>query len=242
MDNIMYINGEGVEILPPYDKLSDHWGASMVVYVARNRENGKLYVGITTGTLYERFVSHLRASRKKTRRSAFQLAIANYGFDAFDIAVMTRCDSVEEMCAWEMEWIARLNCIDPRGYNRTIGGDKPPSGVCSDETRKKMRENVRGDKHPMRGRHHTEEARKAISEAIKGDRNPNFGKKASEETRKKNSEANSGERHRMFGKHHTEESKRKLSEAHTGKIVSEQAKQNMRAARLRFLAEKKEKI
>ncbi len=50
------------------------------------------------------------------------------------------------------------------------------------ETRKKMYEAKKGEKHPLYGKHHSEETRKKISESHKG-------KKFSLETRKKMSEA-----------------------------------------------------
>ena len=51
----------------------------------------------------------------------------------------------------------------------------------------------------------SEETRKKMSDARKGEKHPNFGKKRSEETRAKLSEANKGEKHPMFGKKRSEE-------------------------------------
>ena len=55
---------------------------------------------------------------------------------------------------------------------------------CSEETKKKMSESHKGDKHHMYGKHHTEEAKKKMSES-------NKGKKHTEESKKKMSENHS---------------------------------------------------
>jgi 5-methylcytosine-specific restriction endonuclease McrA len=62
----------------------------------------------------------------------------------------------------------------------------------SDETRERIR-------HQLKGRKHTEEEKQKISEAIKGEKNPFYGKKHTEETRKRISEAG-------IGKHNGEKS------------------------------------
>ena len=63
------------------------------------------------------------------------------------------------------------------------------------ETRAKLSNAHKGEKHPMFGKHHTEEAKKKMSEAHKG-RTP-----------------------WMKGKHHTEEAKKKMSESKKGQTA-----------------------
>ena len=67
----------------------------------------------------------------------------------------------------------------------------------SEETRKKLSEMRKGEKHYMYGKHHTEKTRREISEAKKG-------QQFSEETRKKISKAlkgkMAGEKHPLYGK------------------------------------------
>jgi hypothetical protein len=62
-------------------------------------------------------------------------------------------------------------------------------------------EAIKGSKHPLYGKHHSEETKRKISEANKGK-----GTKLSEETKHKISESRKG-------KKHTEETKRKIREA-----------------------------
>ena len=69
----------------------------------------------------------------------------------------------------------------------------------SEDTRRKLSESKKGERHPMYGKHHTDETRKKLSEA-------NKGKHHSEEHRRKISES-------QKGKHLSEEHRRKISEA-----------------------------
>lgn len=73
----------------------------------------------------------------------------------------------------------------------------------SEETKKKISEANKGEKHHMYGKHHSEETRKKISEAKKN---------ISDETRKKLSIVRKG-------KHPSEEARKRMSEAHKGKPV-----------------------
>ena len=103
---------------------------------------------------------------------------------------------------------------------------------ASEETKIKMSENRKGEKHPMFGKHHSEKAKKTMSVAQKylyntGYKNPMLGKNHSdvtkskiretkkqnfsEETRKKMSDA-------QKGKTHTDEHKAKISKSLKGRV------------------------
>lgn len=76
----------------------------------------------------------------------------------------------------------------------------------SEETKKRISESLKGEKHYLYGQNHTEETKKKISESHKG-------KKCSEETKKKMSESQKGRKNHMYGKHHSEETKKRISES-----------------------------
>ena len=65
--------------------------------------------------------------------------------------------------------------------------------LCSEETRRKLREAKKGKNHPFFGKHHSEETKRKQSKAKKGkfigEKSPNWGTHPSEETRQKMSEA-----------------------------------------------------
>ena len=61
------------------------------------------------------------------------------------------------------------------------------------------------------GFHHSEETKQKISESEKGEKHYMYGKHRSEETKRKMSEIMSGENNPMYGKYHSEEAKLKMS-------------------------------
>ncbi len=100
---------------------------------------------------------------------------------------------------------------------------------ASEETRRKMSEQRRGEKHPMFGKHHTEESRKKNSDS-------HIGVKLSDEHKEKISISckgiNFGKKNGMFGKFgeenpfygkkHTKESLLKISENRKGKYCGKE--------------------
>ena len=92
-------------------------------------------------------------------------------------------------------------------YNRTDGGEGSSGAIRSEETRRKISEIQKGERHHYYGKSLSEEHKRKLSEALKGDKNHNYGKPPSEETRKKMSDAKKG-------KLLSEEHKQKMREAH----------------------------
>lgn len=82
---------------------------------------------------------------------------------------------------------------------------------ASDETKKLMSEQKKGEGNPMYGKHHSPETLKLISKG-------NTGKIVSEETKKLMSELNSGQGNPMYGKNHTDEAKKLIAEAKIGTV------------------------
>jgi hypothetical protein len=108
----------------------------------------------------------------------------------------------------------------------------------SDETKRKIGESLKGKKrpeiskrmkgenHPLYGKHHSEKTKQKLSESHKGNKHSektkqklseiNKGKKLSKETKEKISESRKnkclGELNPMYGKHHSEDTKRIISE------------------------------
>jgi group I intron endonuclease len=107
--------------------------------------------------------------------------------------------------------------------NCTNGGEGGSGMVVGEETRRKLSEMRKGEKHYNWGK--------------RGELSPMWGKPRSEETKRKMSEAKRGEKHHMWGKNHSEETKQKMSESRKGKVFSEQAKQNMKLAQRKYLYE-----
>ena len=115
-----------------------------------------LYIGATTRPLRTRWKQHFWKSNP--RKTAIREAILKHGKDAFDISILSECQSLEQMHDAEEYFIDYYNSVYPNGYNLESGGKKK--------------------------KHHAETKRK-MSIAALGEKNHNFGKKASEESRKK---------------------------------------------------------
>lgn len=112
------------------------------IYKITNLINEKIYIGLTTKTLDDRFCGHKKASRCDKPRYAIHKAIKKYGEHNFTIELLEECSTKLLLDRAEIKWIDRLNSRGKLGYNLTSGG---ASGFShSQETRKLISEKVRG--------------------------------------------------------------------------------------------------
>lgn len=180
----------------------------MIIYKITNKINGKIYIGQTTRSLQHRWQQHCWIS---SRCSCLNKAIHKYGKENFTVEQIDVACDIDELNMKEQYWIEYYDCIAPKGYNLTSGGE---GYIVCEETRRKLSIVNRG-RRPFLGKHHTEETRKKMSESSKGEKNPNFGKHPSDETRQRMSEA-------QKGRHHSEESIEKMRQAHLGRVFTEE--------------------
>ncbi len=202
----------------------------MVVYLISNKVNGKRYIGQTKYTAEKRFKKHKEDALVAKRCFALHQAIRKYGIDNFEIKVLSKCDSIEEMNHRETYYIRIFDTLSPKGYNLDSGGNnKTPSeetrarmsaskmgikkGPCSEERKQKI---SKANKGKNKGTHLSEETKRKISEATKGEKSHMFGKHLSEETKTKLSIANSGENSGNYGKKFTKEESQVLSRNKVG--------------------------
>ena len=174
----------------------------MIVYLVRNKKNGKVYVGQTTKTVEVRWKAHLNESKRS--KTFFYKAIRKYGADNFSIETIDTASSIEELNKKEEEWIKHYNALDqkvgynlqPGGSNRTpheitrarmraacIGRKPTRVGPHSESTKQKIREKALSRPSKRIGMKHSEESKKRMSEIAKG-------RKVSEGVRLKIAEAN----------------------------------------------------
>lgn len=95
----------------------------MIVYKITNTINNKIYIGVTTRTLDERWREH--KNRVKERTSHLYSAFRKYGIENFTIEIIDdTAESQEELFELEKRYIKQYNSNNPDiGYNATIGGD-----------------------------------------------------------------------------------------------------------------------
>ena len=162
---------------------------------------GKVYVGQTVKTLAVRKAGHKAQTLFRDRRSSFQVALLEHGFDNFTWEQIDAADTQAELDLKEKQWIACYDSMNPeKGYNNTSGGVSytptpehrrklsEASKNILPETRKKMSE-------AHKGMRHTAESRQKMSAAKKGEKHYNYGKRLSPETCRKLSELHRGEKH-----------------------------------------------
>lgn len=95
-----------------------------IIYMAKHKKNGKVYIGQTKNTLKH------RSYDKNNFTGRFADAIHKYGKDAFEWSVVLECFSQKELNDKEEFFISHHNSIDPKhGYNVRFGGG--PSGIGS---------------------------------------------------------------------------------------------------------------
>lgn len=123
----------------------------MVVYLAKNKINGKMYVGYSSKGLDYRITIHKYKS--KSRKLLFHKAIVKYGISNFEWTILFESDSLEETKNMESYFILELNTISPFGYNLTSGGN---GGTPNYETIMKIKNSLKDywknniEKHPWR--------------------------------------------------------------------------------------------
>lgn len=94
----------------------------MVVYMLLNRVNDMVYVGQTTKPLNARLTEH-RGAAKRGRRGLLYDDIRACGWDAFEAVVLERCETIEQLNAYERLWIEETSACDHGvGYNQREGG------------------------------------------------------------------------------------------------------------------------
>lgn len=163
----------------------------MIVYMAYCGKTNSFYYGKTTKTLHTRRRLHWNEAESGRGQSWFHKAIRKHGKDAFTWHIIEHCDSISELNAAEVRWIALSRECGHRLYNLTKGGDggarinqKPH--VPTIDQRRRISESLRrhykhnpgtmtgrvGPKSPMYGRSHSEESRAKISLANRGKPKP----------------------------------------------------------------------
>lgn len=122
--------------------IDDTYNVDYVIYRFKNKVNGKVYIGQTTKPLRKRVIQHMTNSRPTTniKKTYFHNALNKYGFENFDLDIIERCASQEELDEREIYWIAYYRSTDKKyGYNTDTGGRNGSLGrKLSEERRAKL--------------------------------------------------------------------------------------------------------
>ena len=145
----------------------NRWGSALnlimkkfIIYLRRNKVNGKCYVG-QTGDLKTREYNWKSFSNTYANNHINEDR-AKYGLDNWTVEVLATTDNRED--AWELEqrFINDYNTLWPNGYNISKGGGGHNGCKFSDETKQKLSEANKGEKNPMYGKLNREDKSKQV--------------------------------------------------------------------------------
>lgn len=108
------------------------------VYVIRNIENGKMYIGSTSNSFKERWKTHRERLRKNKHHSAhLQSSYNKYGKDSFEFQII-EITSPEKARERESYYISLYNTLNPKyGYNIAIVNEDGTTSA-SESTKAKL--------------------------------------------------------------------------------------------------------
>ena len=170
------------------------------VYKTTNLVNGKIYVGQKKS---DKFIPTYFGSGTLIRR-----ALKKYGESNFDVCIIEKCYSRDELNKKEIYWIKELKSQYGFGigYNITPGGEFGDTFTHLPEEEKEKKRELHRKNNILP--EWTEERKKRHRERYSGKNNSFYGKKHNEETRRRLSEIaskNTGEKHPFYGKKHSPE-------------------------------------
>jgi hypothetical protein len=118
-NSLLTIN-DATELIKPYGCVTNVY---CILYQWKHKTTKMPYIGATTQTLKERNRGHVRDSKKDNINPlSLEDAIARDGVSSFDITILDRFNSVEELVIAEIRAIAKSNSLSPNGYNLHPGG------------------------------------------------------------------------------------------------------------------------
>lgn len=184
------------------------------VYQARNKLNGKCYIGKTVQRLSRRRWAHERNADRKNTSCLLHKAIAKYGKDSFEWSILFQSKDNDILLQMEVVFIRDRNTKVPQGYNLTEGGEGVIGRAVSERHKEKLRE-------LFTGKPCSEEKKAKISAALTGRKlGPEFSAACSRAQR---------------GRRHSAATRAKMSQYHKNHPQSEEAR---RESRRRLLGNK----
>jgi group I intron endonuclease len=202
----------------------------MLIYLVRNRVNGKIYIGKTVKTVERRWKEHCYTARNNGR-ARLSTAIRKYGEDCFEVTTLVSgIESLETLNALEIEYIAKYRSTEVTvGYNIAHGGDGG-ARPCSEERRAELRIKMTGSGNPFFGKKHSPETRQKFVESRVGIKQTVASKRKRSDALKGRSQTPEMVARRLAG--FTKESRAKISATLRARPVTQQTR-DKRSASLR---------
>lgn len=176
------------------------------IYLIQNLINGKKYVGQTIqDDINKRWKAHKQVNKRFVGTCLFN-AYKKYGIENFKYQIICICFD-EDTNKYEEEYINKYQTLYPNGYNMIEGGK---SRKFTPILKQIISEKLRGEKHPMFGKHLKEETKQKLRQKTGGIYNANYGKKLTEE-QKQHLSMLAKERHKNNNYNQSNEIKQKIS-------------------------------
>lgn len=95
------------------------------IYIIKNTQNEKVYIGQTSRTIASRWNQHKTAALRNEQQGIILYnAIRKYGVECFYVSILEECE-LSQLNEREKYWISYYNSKTPNGYNVREGGEDP---------------------------------------------------------------------------------------------------------------------
>lgn len=96
------------------------------IYKVTNNQDGKIYIGQTSGTVEKRLLEHFQESTTNNKNRPFHKAIREYGKENFSVDIIEQVDDSllnDREKYWIQYFHSYMGDDNSNGYNATRGGD-----------------------------------------------------------------------------------------------------------------------
>lgn len=94
------------------------------IYKITNNINKKVYIGLTTTSVSQRWSVHKRYAKNNYKKHHLYQSMQLYGIDNFSIECIDHTDNIQKLGELERYYIKQYNSQNPKyGYNITAGGE-----------------------------------------------------------------------------------------------------------------------
>jgi group I intron endonuclease len=138
-----------------------------IVYIAKNKINGMVYIGQTIHSIRYRMNTHIRiafSDKMRDRRKFFQNAINKYGIDNFDWHIITECYYRTDLDVAETAYILLYDSINKKnGYNLTLGKVYERNITTNNKMKlNRSKIDMNGRNNPMFGKKHSDKTKEKM--------------------------------------------------------------------------------
>ena len=175
------------------------------IYLVENLINNKKYIGQTIqNDINKRWNKHKQVNKSFIGTCLFN-AYKKYGIETFKFKLLCICFD-DDTNKFEEDYIKKYNTLYPNGYNMINGGKSRKFTPILKEI---ISNKLKGENHPMYGKHLKDETKQKLREANSGINSKNYGKKLTDEEKNHLSKL-AIERHKNKLTTHKEETKNKI--------------------------------